>query len=531
MAKMTGFKIYNGTKQAFIDSGKASINKDAIVFITGGTEGDKSSCIYTQGSYFGSITELMKAINYVKGITVGGTSYNVAAGGGYIAFSSTDPATVKIAAGSSGIEIGLDETFVTKVNEISTIKSALGSKDDLADAKGSAFARITNLTELVSDLTGGSTESVAGQIGSAINKFKEDLFGTLDEKDAKTLQAINDELDGLDLKVKSLEEAGFIKIGDVTSEIGKLGGGVSSTDSTNVQVTVTTKGGQVNTVSVNDSGLVTALGGKADLENGKIKESQLPDVVLGQMVFGGLISWDSAATAWFISTPSDGLVLRIGEDVSPGTFLSELNVENLSGVYFICLTNGSTDLLLDIDTPDVTTGDWFVYTGSSWAKVDNTDAVASVAGLTGAITADNLATKLIDSNNTTPLATKSDVSSVKVSASGDDYISASVDTTTGRIISIAAKDSLTTAVTKAGTAYQKPSTGIPTTDLKDGTKLTNAIQGANNSTYITTSVDSNKKITATAKVEGMDSNTTGLVTNTSVKTYVDSMWEWEVISD
>ena len=527
---MTGFKIYNGTKEAFIDSGKASINKDAIVFITGGTEGDKSSCIYTQGSYFGSITELMKAINYVKGITVGGTSYNVAAGGGYVAFSSTDPATVKIAAGQSGIEIGLDATFVNKVNEISTIKSALGSEDDLADVEGSAFARIANLTELVSDLTGGSTESVAGQIGNAINKFKEDLFGTLDDKDAKTLQAINDELDGLDQKVQSLETAGFIKIGDVTTEIGKLGGSASSASSNKVQVTVTTKGGQVNTVSVNESGLTTALSGKADLENGKIKESQLPDVVLGQMVFGGLISWDEAATAWVIDTPSDGLVLRIGEEVSTGTFLSELNEENLSGVYFICSTNGGTDWSLDVDTPDVTVGDWFVYTGSRWAKVDNTDAVASVAGLTGTITADNLADKLIDSNNTNPLATKGDVTNVKVSASGDDYISASADTT-GRTISIAATASLTTAVSKANSAYQKPSTGIPTSDLKDGSKLTNAIQGASSSTYITASVSNDKKITATAKVEGMDSTTTGLVTNTSVKTYVDSMWEWEVISD
>ena len=81
MAKMTGFKVYKGTKQAFIESGKAAANIDSIVFITGGSDA-KGSCIYAQGVYFANFAEFLAAINYVKGVNVGGQSYNAVQGGG-----------------------------------------------------------------------------------------------------------------------------------------------------------------------------------------------------------------------------------------------------------------------------------------------------------------------------------------------------------------------------------------------------------------------------------------------------------------
>lgn len=492
---MTGFKIYNGTKQAFIDSGKASSNTDAIVFITGGTEGDKSSCIYTQGSYFGSITELMKAINYVKGISVGGQSYNVAAGGGYVAFGAADPSTVVVNAGQNGVEIGLTSAFVTKVNGTA---NALGNTSDTANSQGSAFARIANLAALVSDLTGGSTDSIEGQINSAIENLKEEILGPIDEGDFLTIADANDEILALTSRIDNLKGSGS-------------GGEL-------VQVSVSTSKGEVNSVTVNEDELDKSLAAKADLENGKILTSQLPDYILGQVMYGGVIYPDGTITSTDMFKDRYGVI----------NVVTSNDASKYEGVYFIVgseLLNSTV-----IGVTKVSSGDWIISTGSSWQKIDNTDAVTSVAGLIGVIGADELAAKLIDTNNTTPLATKSDVTGVKVSASGDNYVSASVDTN-GRVITVAATDTVKTAVTQASTAYQKPSTGIPTSDLKDGTKLTNAIQGINNSTYITATVDSNKKITATAKVEGIDSTTTGLVTNASVKTYVDSMWEWEIISD
>lgn len=193
MAKMTGFKFFKGTKETFISSGKATANADAIVFITGNGDASKS-CIFAQGTYFANIADLLAAINYVKGISVGGQSYNAAAGGGYVAFEASDPSTVAVNTSQSGVAIGLTTTFVDKVNNTAT---NLGSKGDAADKDGSAFARIANLAALVSDLTGGSTDSIEGQITAAINALRTEIVGTLDEGDSATLAAINDELDAL----------------------------------------------------------------------------------------------------------------------------------------------------------------------------------------------------------------------------------------------------------------------------------------------------------------------------------------------
>lgn len=215
MAKMTGFKVYKGTKEAFIEAGKAAANANAIVFITGGNDASKS-CVYAQGTYFANFTEFIAAyigaLNYVKGINVGGQPYNAAVGGGYVAFSAKDPSTIAVNANSNGVEIGLSDNFMARVSNLET---NLGSPSATADKDGSAFARIANLAALVSDLTGGSTDSIEGQITAAINGLRTEIVGTLDAGDAATLAAINDELDGLDGRVKAIADD-YLKAADKT---------------------------------------------------------------------------------------------------------------------------------------------------------------------------------------------------------------------------------------------------------------------------------------------------------------------------
>lgn len=243
--KMTGFKVYKGTKADFISSGKASANVDAIVFITGGSDASKS-CIYAQGTYFANFAELIAAINYVKGITVGETSYNAAAGGGYIGFGANDPSTVSVDVQNGKITIGLTDTFVNKVNNTAT---ALGTAGDTAKADGSAFARIAALAADLASLTGSSTGSIAKQIAAV----KTAIEGTLGTDDAKTLAAINDELDAIDAKWASYVSKAELEAIEDTKANG-----------TSVNVSVTTKGGKVTAVAVDETGLNTALGLKAD---------------------------------------------------------------------------------------------------------------------------------------------------------------------------------------------------------------------------------------------------------------------------
>lgn len=200
MAKM--FVHYSKTKAEFIAAGLATTYNNNIVFIKGDANGN-GSCIYTHGTYFANFNEFLAAVNYVKGVKVGDSQYNATAGGGYIPFASGDNSTVALNVENGTITVGLTDAFVTKVNNTAT---NLGTKDDAANSEGSAFARIANLAQLVSDLTGGSVDSIEGQITKAVDALRTEITGDLsDTTDAKTIEAINDELNAIDAQYAALE--------------------------------------------------------------------------------------------------------------------------------------------------------------------------------------------------------------------------------------------------------------------------------------------------------------------------------------
>lgn len=246
MATTKMFVHYNGTVAEFKNLANIADYNNKIVFIKGGTDG-KGAAIYTHGSYFANFTEFLSAVNFVKGVNVGGTNYNAAANGGYLAFTASDPATVAINAGQNGISIGLTEAFINKVNSTAT---ALGSASDAAGTS-SAFARIAKLAEDLAALTGSGTGSVADQIAALKQAIEGDLS---DATDSKTLAAINDELNAIDAKWESyVSKAELAAIGD------------NKADGDKVNVKVTTLGGKVTAVEVNEEGLTAALNLKANV--------------------------------------------------------------------------------------------------------------------------------------------------------------------------------------------------------------------------------------------------------------------------
>lgn len=272
MANTKMFVHYSKTKAQFIADGLPTTYNNSIVFIKGDANGN-GSCIYTHGTYFANFAELIAAVNYVKGVNVNGQNYNAAAGGGYLAFGATDPSTVAVNAGQNGITIGLTQDFINKVNNTKTLaddtSKALGAKTDAADKDGSAFARIANLAALVADLTGGSTDSIEGQITAAINALK----GTFDEDDATTLAAINDELDLIDAKWGNYV---------TTDTLSKLEG--NGEDGELVNVSVTSKGGKVTGVVVTESGLTNALNAKANASEVYKKSETYTKEEVGQAI-------------------------------------------------------------------------------------------------------------------------------------------------------------------------------------------------------------------------------------------------------
>lgn len=127
--------------------------------------------------------------------------------------------------------------------------------------------------------------------------------------------------------------------------------------------------------------------GVASLDaNSKIITSQLPDYLLGQVMYGGNATKDDSGTvgAYVSASLKEKLGITEGfiplsEEATGGTAAGTYGYEQLEGVYFICQN------LMSFSGIDFEVGDWLISTGESWQKIDNTDAVKSVNGKTGAV--------------------------------------------------------------------------------------------------------------------------------------------------
>ena len=110
-------------------------------------------------------------------------------------------------------------------------------------------------------------------------------------------------------------------------------------------------------------------------------------VLTGVNITGGTIAdTDSILTAFGkVQNQINGL---IGGSIYKGTWDASTNTPTLTssvgtaGNYYIVSVAGTTNLN---GITDWQVGDWVIYQGSEWEKVDNTDAVVSVNGFTGAV--------------------------------------------------------------------------------------------------------------------------------------------------
>jgi hypothetical protein len=142
--------------------------------------------------------------------------------------------------------------------------------------------------------------------------------------------------------VGTLEATTLVKTGGISAQFLKADGSVDSTTYQN-----TADKGQPN--------------GYASLDgNGKVPLTQINDALIGNVNFQGL---------WNASTNTPTLV----DPPSSGT----------KGYYYIVSTGGTfAGITFEV-------GDWIISNGTAWGKVDNTDAVSSVFGRTGNVTASN----------------------------------------------------------------------------------------------------------------------------------------------
>ena len=232
-----------------------------------------------------------------------------------------------------------------------------------------------------------------------------DVSTIVDGKIESAIEALESSANDTDngIYVKVTEENGKITAVDVSAsdlvnnykkDISDAIGALDSSDEGNdrgISVKVTEVDGKITDVSVDASGMDK----KADLdEQGKILADQLPDYILGQVLFGGTIDGTGKVTA------SANFKAKYGDTtVVPAA-------AQVEGAYFVATGDGTTNGV------SYNTGDWVISTGESWVKVDNTDAVTSVAGLTGAVTATALAAELSKDGLANELALKSEVDAV-----------------------------------------------------------------------------------------------------------------------
>jgi hypothetical protein len=111
----------------------------------------------------------------------------------------------------------------------------------------------------------------------------------------------------------------------------------------------------LGTASTKDAGVAN---GVATLDgSGTVPISQLPAAVIGALSYQG---------TWNASTNTPTLTSSVGT----------------KGYYYVVSVAGSTNLN---GITDWQVGDWAVYNGTVWQKIDNTDAVTSVNGYTGTV--------------------------------------------------------------------------------------------------------------------------------------------------
>ena len=369
------------------DAFKNKVNNTATTL---GAAGDAS----TKGTAFGEIARLDALI----GALVGGE------GGSIDAMIKSHIEKLDASIDSSVVN-GFKVSVYENDGKITKVDVSAPDVSTIADDK--IDAAIATLDSSADDTDNGVkvyVEQTDGKL-SKVEVTAPDVSTIADDKIDAAIATLDSSADDTDngIYIKVTEEDGKITAVDVSAsdlvknykaDISTAIATLDSSDEGNdrgISVKVTEVDGKITDVSVDASGMDK----KADLdEQGKILADQLPDYILGQVLFGGTIDGTGKVTA------SVNFKAKYGDTTVVPT------AAQVEGAYFVATGDGTTNGV------SYKTGDWVISTGESWVKVDNTDAVTSVAGLTGAVTATALAAELSKDGLANELALKSELDAV-----------------------------------------------------------------------------------------------------------------------
>jgi hypothetical protein len=181
-------------------------------------------------------------------------------------------------------------------------------------------------------------------------------LGTMAEQNANSVAITGGTISGVTIPASNV--TGTLGVPNGGTGATTLTGYVKGTGTTAMTASSTIPNTDITglgTASTKDAG--AALGVATLDAGGKVPVSELPAAVLGALSYQG--TWDAS-----INTPT--LTSSVGT----------------KGYYYVVSVAGNTNLN---GITDWLVGDWAVFNGSIWQKVDNTETVTSVNGQTGAV--------------------------------------------------------------------------------------------------------------------------------------------------
>jgi hypothetical protein len=181
-------------------------------------------------------------------------------------------------------------------------------------------------------------------------------LGTMAEQNANAVAITGGTISGVTIPASNV--TGTLGVPNGGTGATTLTGYVKGTGTTAMTAAATIPNTDITglgTASTKDAG--AALGVATLDASGKVPVSELPAAVLGALSYQG--TWDAAT-----NTPT--LTSSVGT----------------KGYYYVVNVAGNTNLN---GITDWLVGDWAVFNGSIWQKVDNTETVTSVNGQTGAV--------------------------------------------------------------------------------------------------------------------------------------------------
>ena len=181
-------------------------------------------------------------------------------------------------------------------------------------------------------------------------------LGTMAEQNANNVAITGGAISGVTIPASNV--TGTLQVNQGGTGATTLTGYVKGTGTTAMTASATIPNTDITglgTASTRDAGVAN---GVATLDaGGKVPVSELPAAVLGALNYQG---------TWNASTNTPTLTSSVGT----------------KGYYYVVSVAGNTNL---DGITDWLVGDWAVYNGTVWQKVDNTETVTSVNGQTGAV--------------------------------------------------------------------------------------------------------------------------------------------------